>query len=257
MAAQEPRSIHTQDYPEVFWIERGCGLHHINGEAKKLQRGDLIWIRPTDSHGFSAINTDGFVLTNLALSTETAETLHSRYFEHDDCFFWQTEKLPKRHHLDASYLQTLMHKADELDRSPRTQLEVDRFLLDLMHHLKSDHDAANTHDLPDWLARALDQYSEPEHFQGGAQALAELAGRTPEHVNATLKQCVGQTATYVINQARMVYAAGQLRISTKEIIEICYECGFDSLGHFYKIFGEYMGTSPRKYRMSHLATLGR
>jgi len=83
----------------------------------------------------------------------------------------------------------------------------------------------------------------------GTPALARLAGRSPQHVNALLRTHYGQTATDVLNQARLDYAAVQLQMSTAKIMDICLECGFQNLGHFYRIFRGQFGVTPRAYRL--------
>jgi AraC family cel operon transcriptional repressor len=135
-------------------------------------------------------------------------------------------------------------------------LEIDRFLLDVMPRLQGTPDVSGARTLPKWLGEALDKLRETRQFSDGVKALASLSARTPEHVNATLKMSLGLTATEVLNQARMDYAASQLRISTKKILEICFDSGFENLGHFYKVFKARFGMTPRSYRLKHLTSVG-
>ncbi|MEG2018450.1 MAG: helix-turn-helix domain-containing protein, partial [Clostridium sp.] len=44
------------------------------------------------------------------------------------------------------------------------------------------------------------------------------------------------------------YAANLLAHSDKEIIDITFEIGFNSLGNFYNLFKKQYGISPLKYR---------
>ncbi|MBL8992469.1 MAG: AraC family ligand binding domain-containing protein, partial [Spirochaetia bacterium] len=45
---------HSHDYYEIFFIESGEGIHHINGRTQVLFRGSLVFIRPDrDVHAFS------------------------------------------------------------------------------------------------------------------------------------------------------------------------------------------------------------
>ena len=48
-------SMHTHDYAETFWVESGTGIHHVNGYRMKLQRGDLVMMRPEDVHTFTSV----------------------------------------------------------------------------------------------------------------------------------------------------------------------------------------------------------
>lgn len=249
------KTLHAQTFFEVFWIERGEGIHLVNGEKTPLHPGDFVWMRPSDRHGFDSPQSDGFVLTNLAFSESTARNLQNRYFSEETRFLWHTGKRPATLHLDSARMKGLKEWTAYLNRAPRSQLEIDRFLIDLLHRLRTSLPDFQPVELPDWLTSALDNFNTPEHFAGGVQALAEEAGRSPEHVNATLRESLGITATEAVNRARMDYAAGQLRISTQKILEICFDCGFENLGHFYKVFKDHFQTTPRTYRLRHLTAV--
>jgi len=98
---------------------------------------------------------------------------------------------------------------------------------------------------------SLDQLKNPAIFSGGTEALARSCGRTSQHVNACLQRFHGITATEAVNAARMEFAARELRTGTKKILEICFDCGFENLAHFYRIFKAATGTTPRAYRQNH------
>jgi AraC family cel operon transcriptional repressor len=105
------------------------------------------------------------------------------------------------------------------------------------------------------LIRALHARTESAILTGGTAALARRAGRTPQHLNATLKKWRGITCTDAVNEARMDVAARELRTSTKKIIEICFDCGLQNLAHFYKLFHRRYGMTPRLYRAKHHAVV--
>ena len=33
--------LHSHDYGEIFYVERGSGIHEVNGELQSLSRGNL------------------------------------------------------------------------------------------------------------------------------------------------------------------------------------------------------------------------
>jgi len=251
MRGRSPCVLHAQDYPEVFWIEEGEGVHLINGHRVKLQPGALVWVRTKDCHSFSVSSPSGMVLVNLAFPVAVAEYLRGRYFSDESRFFWNRGRLPETSCLDSASLRRLGDWTAVLDRRPRTQFALDWFLLNLLHGVRYGDDTGAEVDLPDWLGLALRRLREPEQFRNGVRGLALLAGRTPEHVNAVLKARLGLTATAVVNRARMEYAASRLRMDTDKIIAIGLDCGFESPGHFYAVFREHYQTTPRAYRQQH------
>jgi len=251
---REPCQIHTHDFVEVFWLEDGIAIHLINGAQQRLVPGSLVTMRLGDCHGFRcAPGHSSFTLVNVAFPPRTLDFLRQRYFGDATTFFWATTALPFTMQLNPTQLSWLQSWASHLGRAPRTQLAIDGFLLELLLELQAPSPATAT--VPSWLRHALELVREPQHFTGGTAAFAKLAGRSPQHVNFALKQYYGLTATEAVNRARMEHATTELTMSTKKIIEICLECGFQNLGHFYQVFREYYGTTPRLYRQRQRAML--
>ena len=242
---------HTHDFPEVFWVEEGCAIHHANGTSAHLEPGDLVFIRSQDRHRFEAVQERGFVLVNLAFPDETLDFLQGRYFPNEQRWFWSGKKEPARVHLSADRLGWLRRWVARLDAARRSRLEVEVFLLELLRELQEERTEVGFSNGPEWLMETLRHLGNPAVFAGGTPTLAQLAGRTSQHLNATMKKFLGLTATEAINRARMEYAACQLRTSTKKILEICFDCGFQNLAHFYRLFGEFAGMTPRTYRLRH------
>ena len=57
-----------------------------------------------------------------------------------------------------------------------------------------------------------------------------------------------KSLTDLINEFKMQYATTQLSITSMPIKEICTNCGFRNLGHFYKIFRSVYNQTPYEYR---------
>lgn len=234
MRGPYPCLLHDHDFAELFWVEDGEGIHDFNGTRRPLTRGTLVMLRPQDRHGFRNRAGSAFTIVNVAFPLETDRRLRARYLAP-----------PAEVALSSGRLRWLRGWTEHLGRAPRTHLEIDRFLVELWHELSEPPAQANG---PDWLTPALEKIREPQHFGLGTVQLAKLAGRTPQHVNAVLKAQHGLTATEVVNAARLEHAALQLRMSTQKIIEIALEAGFQNLGHFYGLFRQRFGVTPRSYR---------
>lgn len=69
ITSSQDLSLHTHDYAEILWIEKGTGYHHVNGRQVRLSAGDMVMIRPRDCHTFSATGR-GITLVNIAFPTE-------------------------------------------------------------------------------------------------------------------------------------------------------------------------------------------
>ncbi len=243
--------IHTHaDFAEIFWVEEGEGLHEVNGVRERVYPGDMVLMRAKDRHGIRSAHSGGCVIVNIAFSSRTLALWKQRYFPRESGYWNSGEPMPRRLRVSRVLVQRLKGVVDALATAPRTPLELDRFLLNLFHDLNAvGHQSKEPDARPDWLRRACAQIQTPAHFIKGTQELAQLAGRSPEHVARVLKQTTGFTPSDVVNRARMEYAAAQLAVSSEDILAIAMDCGFNSLGHFYQLFKKCYGESPRKYRI--------
>ncbi len=92
LEATPPRIVHTHDYYECFWIEGGEGTHWINDRKTGLARGDMVFMRPWDTHGFQRRGRTPFRLVNISFFARTAEHLLERYGDElNHRFFWSGE----------------------------------------------------------------------------------------------------------------------------------------------------------------------
>jgi AraC family transcriptional regulator, dual regulator of chb operon len=254
MTGPSPGLMHTHGgFAEVFWIAKGAGVHLVNGMRLPLAPGSLVLMRPKDRHGYQNEpgNPDGFLLVNIAFPLDTLDFLKKRYFPKDPRFFWSASKLPAQFKMSPSQIMWLQEWSLHLAKAPSSRLEIERFLLDLLYELIAHESALSQNEQPGWLSRALKEIHDPRHFVKGTRQLARLAGRSPEHVTRELKARLGITATDAVNQARLEHAAVQLRITTRKILDISLECGFQGLGHFYRTFQKQFGSTPREYREKH------
>lgn len=252
IAGNNASKMHKQDFPEVFWIEDGQGIHRVNGRTLPLRCGDMIFMRSTDRHSLSASpGTAGFVLVNIAFPQSSLDFLRARYFPSEPRGFWARGVVPDTVSLNAGQLAWLGRWVTRLDSGPRSLLDAEIFLMELLRELTVNPDTGQHAEGPSWLLRAIESAADPKLFSGGTVALARVAGCSPQHLNASLKRFHGMTATETLNRARMDFAARELRTSTKKVLEVCLDCGFQNLAHFYKIFRIRFGQSPGAYRNAH------
>src|SRR5262249_30538302 len=135
--------LHTHDFCEVFWIERGYGWHLINGERLPLEPGDVQWILPADAHAFRARDEKGFVLLNVAFSRETLEFLRERYLG--------KSSRPVSRRFDPGEVNRVSRWAEALVTGRQTRLRLEAFLLNLFQLGAADHVSGTDTAYPVWL----------------------------------------------------------------------------------------------------------
>jgi AraC family cel operon transcriptional repressor len=245
--------LHCHDFPELFWLEEGEAVHRINGEEQELSTGDLLVLRPDDTHALATRNQAseaGFTLVNIPLRPELVADLAQRHRAHVRVWPWDLDLPPFRARLSPGQLTRLREWADELG-ADSSRLAVEAFLLDLLRMLcapvRHRHKAA----LPPWLDDALRVFAEEGRLGGGCAAFIALTGRSADHVNRTVRQLLGCTSTELVNDLRLTRAGRLLRMGEMPILDIALDCGFASLAHFYRAFARKYRTTPKRYRRDH------
>ncbi len=84
--------------------------------------------------------------------------------------------------------------------------------------------------------------------------IAELAGMTPTAFSRFFKTRTGTTLSEYITNIRIGHAARKLVDTTMTIAEICYECGFNNISNFNRLFKKKKGCSPKTFRENYLKT---
>lgn len=89
-----------------------------------------------------------------------------------------------------------------------------------------------------------DHYSEPLRLND----LAALAGMSPVAFSRFFRVRTNRTLSDYIADIRLGFAARMLVDTTRNISEICYECGFNNLSNFNRMFKAKRGSTPREFR---------
>lgn len=86
------------------------------------------------------------------------------------------------------------------------------------------------------------------------QELAEVVKMTPTAFSRFFHQRTGRTLSDYIIDVRLGRAARMLADTTMTIAEICYDCGFNNISNFNRIFKKKRGCSPTEFRANYRKT---
>lgn len=252
-----PSSFHDHDYYEIFWVEEGAGVHHINHRKRALKEGMVVLVKDTDIHALSAGEERTMRIANLAFSKRCWEEVFKRYFPEEKDPMQLTaasREIPLRH---EDFL-TIRRQSRRLNSALRSRAQLDLFLLEIL--LLRRHSAVSERQIPmvpDWLDAACRGIRTNEHLRRGLESFYRLAGRSPDHVARACRTHLGISPTEVVNAARLEHAAARLSGTDDTILHIADDCGLPNLAHFYKLFAARFGTTPRRYRMEARLIVGR
>lgn len=247
----KPKFLHRHDFHEVFLITRGTIDHWLGDRTLRLERGNLAFIRPGDSHALQAVRGEQNEIINVAFRSDIAEHLGKRYAaELQGKFFWHGRNDPDTYHLSGPRFERAVNLSSELQVSRNSLAAIEEYLLALFTRVV-EHDATVDKSVPGWLVAASAAAKRPEVFRQGAAGFVKAAGRGHEHVCRMARKHLGASPSAYVNKIRMEHAALMLAGSDRTISDISNECGIENLSYFYRVFQRQYGTTPRQYRMHH------
>lgn len=247
-SVQDTYPLHTHSFYEIFLINRGKGIHKINGESVLLTEGSFVLIRPRDRHNYAFLNQYDMELINIAFPISLFDKICGLL----GC--------PQAYLTDAPLSPTIELSGDVLGDIREKLLAIGikeiggkrrQYLMAVLpyflYQFTSGPAFTDTAALPSWLSVLIRQMEEPDNFIAGLPRLLALANLSQEHLNRSFRRFLHMSPTEFINLRRMEYAASLLLEERLQIIDICQECGFCNLSYFYQIFHKQYGCSPRQF----------
>lgn len=247
LSTSRPKALHNHDFYELIWVQNGRVRHYLPDGHHDLTEGDIVFIRPGDSHALQGKGEEPLIVS-LTLHPDLVDAIGARHGLTG--FFWSDAPAPDQYHRNIRKLADLNHAALRLEQAPPTGLEAEAFLLPLLADLAvPSPDMAE--DAPGWLRDACLAAREPAVFRDGAAGFVRVTGRAHPHVSRTMRRFLGQSPSDYVNAIRMDYAARRLTGTPDPLPEIAADCGIPNLSHFHKLFRAQHGMTPHKFRRAH------
>lgn len=101
---------------------------------------------------------------------------------------------------------------------------------------------------PVWLRKACAAMERGKNLRRGGARLAELSGKSPEHVIRQMRRYYDMTPTQFVNDLRLRRASELLVASERPVLDISYSLGFENPSYFSQLFKEKYGMPPTRFR---------
>lgn len=251
---------HNHDFFEIFLITKGIALHRINDTEEIIEEGDLVFIRPDDTHYYEKSDDKNCELINLAFPSTSILKLFDYFgdgFNSDKLLKAEYPPKVRLSKIEKEILVSRFEKLNTLKRSNKKKIKTElRILLaDIFSRYFIYEEESNNEIIPGWLMKLKSEMEKKENFSGGIHKMYELCERSPEHLSRTFKKYFSESPTDYITNLRLNYAANLLSNSDEDITNIAMECGFENLSHFYHLFRKKFDVSPKEFRLKHQKTI--
>jgi AraC-like DNA-binding protein len=163
---------------------------------------------------------------------------------------------------DLPVIMSIFNKLDELNKSQPGFLRLLK-LLEILYilsmadsHSLSSSSFANvtSHTDSRRVRKVEEEIARNYNKQIYLKDLADMVGMTPTAFSRFFKIRTGRTLSDYIIDIRMGHAARMLVDTTMTMSEICYECGFNNISNFNRIFKKRKGCCPKEFRENYLKT---
>ncbi len=241
---------HTHTHWELLVMLKGQLLHTINDTTKLVEKGYAYLIRPSDCHKLIYATEDkdveyiNFTITNEAISA--IFELYNGFFDFTD------EGIPLSFRLAPAIADEIMQQA--LSTQSEAQQLYESSSLLLIHQLITIFlsQKLNMNDAyPAWLNEFLTYLHKPKCFKMSVEQLAEHTAYSYSHLSRLFKQYLGKTLVEYLNETKITYAKRLLRTTSKSILDISLDLGFNSVSSLNHKFKEATSLTPMQYRKKH------
>ena len=214
-------------------------LHRVNGVLQRLTAGTILLIRPDDIHEFISIPEKKLEFICFSFKKEALE----RFF-----IYMEGTNFPKNQLLNSPmppmcrlskyetehlFMRIQNLKFNKTEDKDRINRDFRLILCEIFSHFCEDSAADySENDIPEWFEKTCTKMKMYENFSKGLPKMIDISGKTPEHLSRTVKKYYGITPSEFINNIRLNFAAKQLLTTSASILDICYECGFESTVYF-------------------------
>ncbi len=253
---QLPFPMHNHNFHEIVYVFDGSGTHITPHGNKILQAGDVLSIRPEQTHGFKKINN--LRLMNILvyphflkerLSSVSHTVAYQSLFEQN-----LSKNQDEIVHLNLSKIQIFEVQAliefmsQEINQKTiGYQAQATSYFTQLLVLLMRAYEEKQIHMLsPEAL---IINYVE-KNFRNyiTVKELSEKSGLSESSLLRAFKKVTGEPPLVYQTKLRMEAAIDDLAHTKKSITQIALDVGFNDSNYFARAFKKMHNMSPHEFR---------
>jgi len=252
---------HTHNYIEFVYMCKGKTHHVVNGKDVFLEKGELLFLNQNATQeiypaeeGDIAINF--FILPEfLEYGLGMIETEKNQLKDFVLGCLRGTNDAPGYLHFKVSDVLSIQNLIENLivsiynrDTTKKSinQATMGLLFLELINCL--DRLETDTGSEQKLILDVLG-YIEENYTSGKLSELAEMLDCDFNWLSKEIKKRTGKTYTDLVQNKRLSTAAYLLTATSKTVMDIALEVGYDNISYFHRIFQSRYGVSPKKYRL--------
>lgn len=265
--------IHRHKIFQINYVVRGQLTHIVNRAKYPLTGGDIFVIPPYVPHQMLCRDQSPYEIVEL-------EFMPIEVFGSSN---GPEQRLGgSRLIYDFSYIEPFFvsecNVRPRLNLTGKAQIEVEALLEDMLKEFREQEDGyqlvmkadlskllaiagrafhAEIKDQPEMqlvnhhreaMSHTIQYINEHSSEPLNIENISKMALLSQSYFSYLFKILTGKTFIEYLNDLRIKHAVNLLQTTDHRILDICYECGFNSINHFNRTFKNLVGMSPRQYR---------
>jgi len=253
-------NIHSHKNFELNFIASGAGRRIVGDNISRFERGDLVLMGPNLPHCWEVLDFEKHAEPSCIVTHFSEDIANSDFFNMPELekvvdLLKQSERglwFKLKNHKD---IHSILEKMTQLEG-----LEYYIEMLKVFHLLVLTEDReklSNPIDRTAPFSKNLEKINKVYeyvfqhiHEEIKLQEAAALLNMAPTSFCRFFKKKTDQTFMEYVKRVRVGIAAKLLAETDKQVTQICYESGYNSLANFNHYFKNIMGKTPSAYRKS-------
>ena len=249
----------------VYLAVSGSGLHRVLDQEIPCTQGDICIIPPNVPHGFFLTEKND-KLTIRQLEFDIEEWFSGAVTEKGDpdyCYGVLNDNGVIAYATLNAYMQERIHllydyiEAEVLEKKQGWQELIRGYLANLFvsisRYINSAIKNSFSISVKEWtiVSAAMDIIK--EQYADGDLTLDRIARNfyiSQSQLSRIFEKTTGVTFSNYLRSIRINNACELLKSSDLNVADVAKDCGFRDMNTFYKVFGDTVGMTPKKYKQS-------
>lgn len=256
--------IHNHDHFEIILVERGKGLHDINGKVVGYQEGSIFLLTPDDSHSFRIEEETSFLyikFTEYFFHKDKDKQEKAKWTHKMETILYQPNVIPgviTYDENDRIFILTLVKQIETEYSSNRCYSEdimadclgmiisiIARSICYIPDHQEraQANNSSKVNQIINHIRKSVYQASEVR-----IKSLADHFNMSENYISSYFKKQTGESLKTYILKYRLNLVMYRLKKSNDTISEIAYDLGFFDDSHLSRLFKQEFGVTPKEFR---------
>lgn len=254
--------VHWHNEIEIAWVAKGSMDMGVNKEVRTLYEGDLCFCKSGDIHFYDSRANESTVIV-IVLRKENIEGFYQWIDENPGIQRFMTKERLKECGLENIYDLFLEIKteynSDLIGSGQLLKAYVTELTVNLMRKWPVNTVARKTielHDTKSAIIQDLLRYVDENISQElSMKELALKYNLDLFYLSKLFNGIVGMPFKSYLNLIRTINAEEKLSNTTTSMTEIAFECGFNTVRNFNRVFKSIKKITPSEFRETQIKSL--